>query len=917
MEIIERNAYIGPNIYWSRPVIRLEIAIAKPEITGDEARSFGQKLAVALPLLASRSHARSFAQALQAGVALPASRAFQHMALELQNMAGYAVAHGSSRPLTGSRHEVIYAYEERRTGMEAAELTRTLLASLLAEDASGAPAGGFNWNSARDRFIRFAQRHALDPSAAALIVAAEARDIPWIRLNAKNLAQLGHGCNQRRIQATITSQTRSIAVSLANRKADANRILRDLGLPAPALRVARSAEEAARAAAEIGLPATVRPVGGDEDRGMSRNLTDEAAVRAAYDLAAAHGDYATVSAYTEGAEYRLLAVNGELAAAVRLAPGNVVGDGERTVAQLLDRLNRDPRRGIGAERPLTRLELDPEAEQLMHRRGVNRDTVLPKGEVLRLRSIGRLATGGEAIDVTDAVHPDNREIALRAVKAIGLDVAGVDFIAPDICQSYRENGGKIVDIAPSPDLRAHLRPTEGKPRDVAAPIIDMLFPPGAPARVPIAAVAGANGKTTTARMAAHILKLTGRKVAAATSDGVLIGGVSLTDGDYSGPLGANIALRDPTVEAAVLECTEESLYKEGLGFRRSTAAACLSVSPARLHRLGAGTMEDAARVMRLAVESAVDIAILNADDPYCLRMADHCRAKRIGYVSLNPDHELAREHVRRGGLAFLLEAADHGQTLTLRDRGARTPLLRARLVPATLDGKAPHMIQNALFAAALAYSLGVNAEDIRHGLGAFDNSYFQAPGRTTVLDDQAFRVILDSARNAAAVQAVCRTAERMAPKGRKLCLLAAPGDLCDDDIRAIAHRVAGRFDAYVCRDDDDSRGRQPGETPRLLREELIQSGVRPSNIQVIAEEVRAVAAVLRMAKPDDLALIFGGDIPRCWEQIKNFKPHSDLSDMATHALTDVGADPEIEPFELAPGERLIRDERGVRIAKFG
>jgi len=921
MQIIDRVAYTGPNIFWNRPVIRLELDLGDmPDtLSGEPARVFAEKLLAALPNLAGRAHARSFSQALAGGAPVALPRALQHIALELQNLAGYAASHGSCRALAEpGRHEAIIAYDDHSVAMEAIDLAHKLTCSLLPSDwthAAGAEA--FDWQSAHDAFIRFGQRRALDPGAAALIRAAEGRDIPWIRLNRHNLVQLGHGSRQRRIQTTLTSETRHLAVTLASNKDDANKLLRDLGLPAPRLELARSADEAAAAAKRIGYPVAIRPIEAEHGRGITREIANEDQARMAYDLAAAYGKKVVVAEHTPGQEYRLLVVNGELEAAARLVPAQVVGDGKSTIQQLVDRANRDPRRGIGVEKPLTRIDLDAEAEGLMHRRGVARDTVLPAGETLLLRATGRPANGGEALDVTDSIHPDNHEAILRAVKAIGLDVAGVDFTAAEISKSYRETGGRITDVIAGPSLRPHLHPGRGRARSAAEAIVDMLFPKAAPSRVPIAAVVGANGKTTTARMTGHILKLTGRMVGAATSDGVFIGGERTLSGDYAGPAGAAAVLRDPAVETAVIECAEERLLREGLGFRRCRAAACLGVSAERLGMLGAGSPEEAARVMRIALETADEAAVLNADDPHCLRMAEHCRASCLCYVTMNPNHALVRRHIEAGGRAVVLEEGTHGHTLVYYARGASTPLIWARLIPATLDGKALHNVQNAMFAAAIAFSMGVKTEDIRHGLGTFDNSYYQIPGRANIFDEHGFRVLLDKARTAKAVKAVAGLVARLRPKGRKHCLLAAPGDERAEDIRAIAHQVAGRFDFYICREDDDRRGRAVGETASLLREELIQSGVRPSAIQVIPDERRAVAAILRMAKPDDMALIFGTDIQRCWEQIKDYRPEAEFSDVVGQTDVDEDLAPDFEDFALNPGESMVQDERGVRIARRG
>ena len=395
------------------------------------------------------------------------------------------------------------------------------------------------------RFIRYAQSRALGPSTASLVQAAEDRGIPWIRLNRYSLVQFGHGKYQQRIQATTTGRTGNIAVELAGDKEETNEILRDLGLPVPEQSIVRRGRDAVRAARRIGFPVVLKPLDGNHGRGVSINLKTDEEVELGFEKAAEHGRTIIVESYIEGFDHRLLVVNGELVAAAKREPGHVVGDGTHTIAELVDIVNEDPRRGVGHEKVLTRLEFDHQAERLLKKIGYDETTVPAKDEVVYLRSTANLSTGGTALDVTDIIHPDNREMAIRAIKAIGLDIGGVDFLTNDISLSYREAGGAICEVNAGPGFRMHVAPSEGTPRDVAGPVIDMLFPPDAPNRVPIAAVTGTNGKTTTSRMLSHILKMTGYTVGMTSTDGVYIDGKLTVAGDMTGPKSAQMILRDP------------------------------------------------------------------------------------------------------------------------------------------------------------------------------------------------------------------------------------------------------------------------------------------------------------------------------------------------------------------------------------
>jgi cyanophycin synthetase len=812
-------------------------------------------------------------------------------------------------------YDVVYQYEQAEVGVEAGRLAMHLLLSLLPDELRGPEAlpPDFEFATARDELIRFTQRRALGPSTAALVRAAEERDIPWLRLNHQSLVQLGHGRFQKRIQATITSETRHISVEIASDKEETNRILGDLGLPVPQQRLVYSDEEAAVAAQKIGFPVVVKPYNGNHGRGVSLDLEDGPHVREAFKKAREHSRAVIVESFVTGHDYRLLVVNGQLIAAAERVPGHVVGDGRHSVAELVEITNQDPRRGIGHEKVLTRLELDHQAERCLADRGYTRDTVPPEGEVVRLRLTGNLSTGGTAIDVTDQVHPDNVEMAVRAIKAIGLDVGGVDFISPDITQSYREVGGAICELNAAPGFRMHVAPSEGTPRDVAGPVMEMLFPPGTPNRIPIATITGTNGKTTTARMVAHILKLCGRTVGLTTTDGVYINGQLTVKGDMTGPVAARMVLRDPSVDVAVLETARGGILRRGLGYRKCMVGAVLNVQSDHLGLKGVDTLDQLAEVKRVAIEVAQDTAVLNADDPRCLRMADHTPAKHVCYVTQQLTYPLVKEHIRAGGRACALEEGVNGYMITLFDRGLHLPVMWTHAIPSTLDGRAAHNVQNAMFAAAVAYAMGVKIEDIRQGLRTFDTTFELAPGRTNVYDRHPFKVIMDYGHNAAAVRAMADLADRMEVRGRRICVLAAPGDRRDEDIAEIGRAAAGHFDHYICRRDDGLRGRKSDEVPRMLRSALLEEGVPAQKVETIPDEQEAVTAALQMARPGDLLLVFADALTRTWNQVVHFHTPAESRDGAAHAPATVettGADGDLED-----GPVLIRDERGVRLAR--
>ena len=927
MRILDRSVFVGPSLYAHFPVIRLELDLERLEDwpTGRLGPEFVDALVEAVPGLAE--HGCSYRtpggliRRMKEGEGTWLGHVLEHVAIELQNMAGEDVTFGKTRSIDGRPgvYSVIYEYAQREEGIEAGELALKLLRSLVPAELRSADAvpDDWNWPEARDTFIRYAQRRALGPSTASLVKAAEERNIPWLRLNEQSLVQLGHGRYQQRIQATVTGKTSHIAVELASDKEETNKILVSLGLPAPRQELVQSEGAAKRAAARIGYPVVTKPYNGNHGRGISIRLTNEAEVVEGFLKAQAISRSVIVETYLEGDDHRLLVVNGELVAATKRTPGHVVGDGTHTIRELVEIVNRDPRRGVGHEKVLTRIELDAQAEMMMAREGVDADTVPEAGRILYLRSTANLSTGGTATDVTDIIHPDNREMAVRAIKAIGLDVGGVDFLSTNIAESYKTIGGGICEVNAAPGFRMHVAPSEGKSRDVAGPVIDMLFPSGAPSRVPIAAITGTNGKTTTSRMLAHIAKMTGYTPGLTSTDGVYIDGQRTVEGDMTGPVSARMVLADPQIDFAVLETARGGLLRAGMGVSKVDVGAVLNVQSDHLGMKGIDTLEQLAEVKRIVVEVAEDCAVLNADDPNVLKMGGYTDAKVICYVTMNPSHGLVREHIRAGGRACALEAGVNGQMITLYDRGSHIPLLWTHLIPATLEGKALHNVQNAMFAAAMAFSMGIKLDAIRQGLRTFDSTFFQAPGRMNVFNEHPFKVLFDYGHNAHAVAAMADLAQRLDVTGRRLVVVAGPGDRRDEDLRDIAKAVAGGFDHYICRRDDGLRGRAPDEVPKLIAATLREHGVPDDHISVIPDEQDAIDAGLRMAQPGDVLLIFADALVRSWKQVIKFKPEGapEKAPVAVPAPADTG-EAAVEPsFSPEQWEGVSRDERGIFISR--
>ncbi|WP_273508812.1 cyanophycin synthetase [Planktotalea frisia] len=952
MKILETSVFRGPNIYAKFPVIRhvVDIGILEEWPSAKIGEDFIEKLLDALPGLqehgCSYREPGGFVRRLREDEGTWMAHIWEHMSIELQNVAGSDVSFGRTRDAgeTGL-YNMVFQYEQEEVGLHASQLALDFIHNLLPDHLveNGERVEGFDYIAESEAFIRTAQRKALGPSTASLVNAGIARDIPWMRLNEYSLIQLGYGKYQKRIQATITSETDYIATDLASDKKATNRILGDLGLPVPRQISATSAEDAVKAAKRIGFPVVVKPLDGNHGNGISINLMTAEAVTEAFDFALANnkrGRTIIVETFIEGLDHRMLVIDGKLEAVSKRVPGHIVGDGTHTAAELIEIVNSDPRRGVGHEKVLTRLELDKTAIEHLAEVGYDENTVLAEGEVVFLRSTANLSTGGTAVDVTDIVHPDNRNMAERAIKAIGLDIGGVDFLTADISQSYKDIPAGICEVNAAPGFRMHVAPSEGKPRDVSGAVMDMLFPAGTPSRVPIASITGTNGKTTVSRMVAHIHKLSGNTVGLATTDGVYIDGNLTVKGDLTGPRAAQMILRDPTVDAAILETARGGLLRSGMGYERCDVGAVINVDADHLGLKGIETVEDLARVKRIVVEVATDTAVLNADDELCLKMAGHTQADNICYVTMNAHHPLVREHVRLGGRAIVLEQGMNGHMITIYEKSSNIQLMWTHLIPATLDGKAMHNVQNAMFAAAICFSMGKSLEDIRQGLRTFATSYFQAPGRLNVFDEHPFKVILDYAHNPAAIEAMTKLCTQLEPKGRKIICFSMPGDRRDEDIVAAATIVAGKFDHYICKADDGRRGRGDSEVPDLLRKTLLENGVTDAQINVIPDEATAVDTALGLAAADDLLMVFGDNISRTWKQIIYLNrpegvveegaaettelvsvpqtlgaPDSTLDPLAD--ATPVEDAPDIPENMLLGGMRMIRDARGVRLEDTG
>lgn len=859
MQILSVHTLPGANIYSHRPVLRVRLELGEGEDVPTSALGdFAPRLLSALPGLAehgcSRGYPGGFAERLAEGTYLP--HVFEHVVIELQCLAGYEVSFGKARETDRAGvYDVVVGYRAATAGARAVREAGELLAALLA-------GGAYDAAAAIARIREAGEAGSLGPSTAAIAEAAAQRGIPVTRVAGEDLLVLGYGCRQQRVWATVTGRTGALAVDLACDKSLTKHVLAGGGVPVPDGLVAESVAEAVRAAEYLGRPVAVKPAGGNQGKGVTLNITTPAEVERAFAIAAAFDSRVLVEEFIPGRQYRLCIVGGKMAAAAERIPAYVMGDGVHSVSELVEMVNRDPLRGEGHERPLTKIKIDPVAITVLARQGLTPQAVPEAGRVVYIRENANLSTGGTAVDVTDAVHPDNVLLAERAAALLGLDVAGVDMVAEDIGRPIGGRHGVVIEVNAAPGIRMHHYPSAGKPRDVAARVVEYLFPRG-DGRIPVIAITGTNGKTTVSRMIGHIWQYAGYCAGMTTTDGIYIGNRRVVEGDTTGPVSARTVLTDPAVEVAVLETARGGMQRSGLGFDACDVAVVTNISEDHLGQDGIEDIDDLVFIKSLLVEAVRPggHTLLNADDPYVTALRGRARGE-IAYFSTEPDNLLIRRHLSVGGKAFFVQG---GIIYAACGRLGR-PIVRVEDVPVTLGGIALHNVQNAVIAAAACYCMKVPVSYIRGGLSSFDRN----PGRLNMMKIGDFRVCVDYGHNPAGYQALLNTAKRLGAN-RLVGVIAAPGDRRDDVIRNVG-RVAGcGFDYLFIKEDADLRGRRPGETAELLRRGALDAGIAADRITTIYAEDAAVLAALSAARPGDLIVVFYEKYDKVLAVIESFR----------------------------------------------
>ncbi len=843
IKISDLSIFSGRNIYSHKPVIRMTADIGEyGEIPTKDIPGFNERLLALFPGLKKNccglGYEGGFVDRLREGTYL--GHVLEHVILEMQYMLGYDVSFGKTRTiLAPSLYYLVVEFKNEACGLECAKVSVFILNQLLqGKDVK------------IDEFMAYLRKISLEtelgPSTGAIVREARLRGIPVTRIGNESLVRLGYGKNSRLVESTLTDATACICADISSNKQMSKHLLSEQRIPVPPGRVVYSEISALMAAGQIGMPVVIKPLDSNQGKGVHLNLTTAQDIKEAFACASKYSGGVLVERYVAGHDYRVLVVGNEVKAVSMRVPAHVTGDGKHTIRQLVDMVNEDPRRGEKHELPLTKLRLDEVALSLLKKAGLTPDTVIEEGRVVRLRENGNISTGGTAIDCTDLIHPENAALAVRAAGAIGIDIAGIDFVTEDISKSILDTGGVIVEVNTAPGIRMHLYPSEGKPRNVARDIVNFLFPTAESFRFPIVSVTGTNGKTTVARLVQHGLMKTGHTVGLTSTDGTYVGDRLISKGDNSGPRSARALLANKTITAAVLETARGGIIREGLGYDCADVGVITNIAEDHLGQDGITTLEELAFVKALVAEAVKEggAAVLNALDGSTPAILKRIKSRLVLFCNAP---EVPAEYDRHPSVHVV---NDNGW-VRIRDGDKVSTIAHVREIPITMGGLIACNIDNALAAAGALYGLGVPVDRIRAGLVGFEAS----EGRFELYDYKKAAVMLDYGHNEAGVGEALKVCRGLGYK-RLTGIIGMPGDRTDEAIRRVAERCAGVFDAMIIKEDADKRGRADGEIARLMRDAAIGAGFPPEDIFIIPEETQALKTAVLQASDGELVCMF-------------------------------------------------------------
>lgn len=842
MNIEKIQALRGPNI-WSirrKKLIQMRLDLQEMEnFPTNKIDGFRERIETLIPSLISHRCSEGveggFFHRVEEGTWM--GHVIEHIALEIQTLAGMDVGFGRTRETkTPGVYNVVFNYLEENAGVFAAEESVKIAEALIEGRDYDLPA-------CIQKLKEIREKVRLGPSTGSIVEEAVSRNIPWIRLGTNSLVQLGYGVNQQRFQATITGNTSCIGVDIACNKEQTKRMLHDAAIPVPIGDLITDEEGLQSVIRKIGYPVVIKPLDGNHGKGSSINVTDWESAKIGLEHAQKYSRRVIVEKYITGYDFRVLVINNKMVAAARRVPAHVVGDGEHNLEQLIAIENKDPRRGYGHENVLTEIDVDKDTTELLEKLQYTLETVPQKGEIVYLKSTANLSTGGTSIDVTDMVHPENITMAERISKIIGLDVCGIDIMAENLTQPLKESGGAIIEVNAAPGFRMHLAPSEGLPRNVAAPVVDMLYPPGKPFTIPIIAVTGTNGKTTTTRLISHIVKNNGYRVGFTTSDGIYIQNTMLTKGDTTGPISAEFILKDPTVEFAVLETARGGILRSGLGFSNCDIGVLTNIKEDHLGINDIHSLKDLTRVKRVILDSVKKNgwSVMNADDEYSMKIVNDVDSN-VAIFSMDENNPFIKKFAKEGKTTCVYEEG----YVTIKKGDWKIRIGKAKDFPITMEGKAKFMIENVLAASLACYLYGFAIEDISNSLRTFIPSAQLTPGRLNVFKFKNFKVLIDFAHNPSGYEAIEDYLKNV-ESTKKIGIISGVGDRRDEDIRECG-KIAGRmFDYIIIRNEKHLRGRTEEEINGLIIDGIHQSG-RDVSYEIIPKEIEALKHAMSMAE---------------------------------------------------------------------
>jgi cyanophycin synthetase len=881
MNILDLSIMRGPN-YWSN--YRQNIIVMKLDIGNYEHKptnkieGFSERIEKMFPTMrahhCSEGHPGGFFERIKEGTWI--GHVVEHIALEIQSLAGMECGYGRTRSAEKKGiYHVLFSYQIENAGLYAAEAA-IRIAEALAENEE------YDLEADIRALKRIRQREAFGPSTQSIIDEAKKRNIPYRRLNKSSLVLLGQGIHQKKIRASMTSDTAAIGVDLAGDKDETKKILKKAYIPVPTGEVVTSEEELKDLLQEMSFPVVIKPINGNHGRGITTNIRTVEQAIAAFHIATSVSGEVIVERFIEGFDYRFLVINYKLVAVAKRTPAMVMGDGVSTVNELIEQTNNDPNRGDGHEKVMTKIKVDAVTEKILEDKGLTLQSVLPMGQILFLKDTANISTGGTSRDVTDLVHPDNIFMAERIARIMNLDICGIDVVSKDIDVPITNENGGVVEVNACPGLRMHLNPAKGLGRNVAEPIVQMLFPEGRPSRIPLVAVTGTNGKTTTTRLVAHMAKQAGYHPGFTTTDGIYINNHLIYAGDCTGPVSTETILTDPTVDFAVLECARGGILRSGLGFDHCNISIITNVTEDHLGLKGIDKLSEMAKVKEVVARSTFDdgYSILNADDDYSYGMKDELDCN-IALFSIEENNERIIRHCKRGGMAATIEKG----YLTITRGEWQTRICKIENVPLSFGGKASAMIKNIMAATLAGVISKFRLEDIRAALLSFIPSPEFTPGRMNIFKFSNFDVMIDYAHNTAGFMELKKYVDQInAPA--KTGIITAVGDRRDEDIRNVGALSAQIFSHVIIRHDQDLRGRTSDEITSLLIEG-IRSVNKNTPVSVIPGEKDALLHAMNNAINGTFIFVFTDNVKGSISFVKHLKEESEKPDSQLFTLSKI------------------------------